>query len=177
MKIPNLYFANLFSIKGSYYYSITNNINGIIQINGSYSAVQYDKSIDPLRYGTKARRKIKYSYHKKGLIEDHHLIPKEFHEHSLFQNIHFDVGCSNNIYILPSISYKESIYNNNMNNDEIIYHTNHRLYNSFIKEKLNDIYKIKNIDEQKYEFLLFFNHIRLLFDDNDVYIKSLFLDT
>ena len=176
MKIPNLYFATLFSIKGSYYYSISKNINGIIQINGSYSSLQYNKSKDILRYGTKARRKIKYSYHKKGLIEDHHLIPKEFHEHLLFENINFDVGCSNNIYILPSISYRESIYNN-MNNNEIIYHTNHRLYNSFIKEKLNDIYKIENIDEQKYEFLLFFNHLRLLFDNNDVYIKSLFLDT
>ena len=177
MKIPNLYFATLFSIKGSYYYSLTKNINGILQINGSYSVVQYDKNNDPLRYGTKARRKIKYSYHKKGLIEDHHLIPKEFNEHLLFENIDFDVGCSNNIYILPSISYKESIYNTNMNNDEIIYHTNHRLYNSFVKEKLNDIYKIKNIDEQKYEFLLFFNYLRLSFDYNDVYIKSLFLDT
>ena len=79
MKISNLYFAILFSIKESYYYSITKNTNGIIQINGSYSSLQYNKSKDILRYGTKARRKIKYSYHKKGLIEDHHLIPKEFH--------------------------------------------------------------------------------------------------
>tara|TARA_Y100000992_G_scaffold94165_1_gene60600 strand:+ start:69 stop:602 length:534 start_codon:yes stop_codon:yes gene_type:complete len=177
MKIPKLYLATLFSIKNSYYYSITKNINEIIQIKGLYSALHYDKNDDPLRYGTKARKKIKYSYHKKGLIEDHHLIPKEFHEHSLFENIHFDVGCSNNIYILPSISYKESIYNNNLNKDEIIYHTSHRLYNNFIKEKLNNIYKIENIDEQKYEFLLFLNYLRLSFDNNDVYIKSLFLDT
>jgi hypothetical protein len=177
MKIPKLYFATLFSIKNSYYYSITKNINGIVQINGSYSALQYDKNSDPLRYGTKARRKIKYSYHKKGLIEDHHLIPKEFHEHSLFETIHFDVGCSNNIYVLPSISYRESIYNNSPNKDEIIYHTSHRLYNSFIKEKLNNIYKVKNVDEQKYEFLLFLNYLRTSFDTNDIYIKSLFLDT
>lgn len=177
MKIPKLYFATLFSIKNSYYYSITKNINGIVQINGSYSALQYDKNSDPLRYGTKARRKIKYSYHKKGLIEDHHLIPKEFHEHSLLESIHFDVGCSNNIYVLPSISYIESIYNNSPNKDEIIYHTSHRLYNSFIKEKLNNIYKVKNVDEQKYEFLLFLNYLRTSFDTNDIYIKSLFLDT
>ena len=177
MKIPKLYFATLFSIKNSYYYSITKNINGIVQLNGSYSALQYDKNSDPLRYGTKARRKIKYSYHKKGLIEDHHLIPKEFNEHALFQNIHFDVGCSNNIYILPSISYKESIYIDNMNKDEIIYHTSHRIYNSFVKEKLNNIYKIENIEEQKYEFLLFLQYLRISFDTNDVYIKSLFLDT
>tara|TARA_Y100000389_G_scaffold194263_1_gene224035 strand:+ start:224 stop:757 length:534 start_codon:yes stop_codon:yes gene_type:complete len=177
MKIQKLYLATLFSIKNSYYYSITKNINGIIQINGSYSALQYDKMNDPLRYGTKARRKIKYSYHKKGLIEDHHLIPKEFNEHQLFNNIHFDVGCSNNIYVLPAISYKESIYNNNINKGEIIYHTSHRLYNSFIKEELNNIYKIKNLDEQKYKFILFFNHLRLSFDTNDGYIKSLFLET
>lgn len=177
MKLPNIYFATLFSIKGSYYYSITKNINGIIQINGSYSALQYDKSKDPLRYGTKARRKIKYSNHKKGLVEDHHIIPKEFHEHSLIENINFDVGCSNNIYILPSISYKESIYNSKLNNDDTIYHNNHRLYNSFVKERLYNIYKIKNIDEQKYEFLLFLSYLRQSFDINDNYIRSLFLDT
>ena len=177
MKIPKFYLATLFSIKNSYYYSVTKNVNGIVQINGSYSVLQCDKTRDLLRYGTKARRKIKYSYHKKGLIEDHHLIPKEFHEHSLLERVDFDVGCSNNIYILPSIAYRESIYNNNMNKDEIIYHTSHRLYNSFIKEKLNTIHKIKDIDEQKYEFLLLFNHLRLSFDTNDNYIKSLFLET
>lgn len=176
MKIPKLYLATLFSIKNSYYYSITKNMNGIIQINGLYSAVHYDKNYDPLRYGTKARRKVKYSYHKKGLIEDHHLIPKEFHEHALIQNIRFDVGCSNNIYVLPSISYRESIYNNIVNKDEIIYHTSHRLYNSFVKEELANICKIKSEDEQQYEFLLFLDYLNLSFDTNDSYIKSLFSD-
>ena len=66
MKIPKLYFATLFSIKNSYYYSITKNINGIIQINGSYSALHYDKNDDPLRYGTKARRKIKILLSQEG---------------------------------------------------------------------------------------------------------------
>jgi len=174
MKISNLYLATLFSIKNSYYYSITKNINGIIQINGSYSVLHYDKNKDPLRYGTKARRKIKYSHHRKGFIEDHHLIPKEFHEHSLLENIQFDVGCSNNIYILPSISYRESNYNNLQNDDFTIYHTNHRLYNSFINEKLNNIEKIQDIDEQKYEFFLFLNYLRNSFNTNDCYIKSLF---
>lgn len=177
MKIPKLYFATLFSIKSSYYYSITKNINGIIQINGSYSALHCDKISDPLRYGTKARRKVKYSYHNKGLIEDHHIIPKEFIEHRLIENINFDVGCSNNIYILPSIAYRESIFNNNIHRDTIIYHTNHRLYNSFVKEKLNNIYRLENVDDQKYEFLLFFNYLKTSFDNNDIYIKSLFLDT
>ncbi len=167
----------LFSIKNSYYYSMTKNINGILQINGSYSVLQYNKSYDTLRYGTKARRKVKYSYHKKGLIEDHHLIPKEFNKHHLFDNINFDIGCSNNIYILPSIAYRESISNKNNNKDTIIYHSNHRLYNSFVREKLNNIYKLNSIDDQKYEFILFLNYLRNSFDHNDNYIKSLFWDT
>ena len=115
MKILKVCLVTLFSIKNSYYYSMTKNINGILQINGSYSVLQYDTSYDPLRYGTKARRKVKYSYHKKGLIEDHHLIPKEFDEHHLFDDINFHVGCSNNIYILPSVAYRESIFNKNIN--------------------------------------------------------------
>jgi hypothetical protein len=176
MKLQNLYFGTLFGIKNRYYYSIGRNINGIIQINGSYSVIQYDKSIDPLRYGTKARRKIKYSHHNKGFIEDHHLIPKEFHKHSLFDTVYFDVGCSNNIYVLPAISYRESIYNTNTKNTDIIYHTSHRVYNRFINEKLNNILKNADVDERKYEFLLFFNYLRHSFDNNDSYIKSLFLD-
>ena len=172
-----LYLATLFSVKNSYYYSISKNMNGIIQINGFYSILHCDKKSDILRYGTKARRKIKYSYHEKGFIEDHHIIPKEFREHLLFEKINFDVGCSNNIYILPSVSFKESICNTNINNDTMIYHNCHRLYNSFVKENINNIYKIKNEEEQKYEFLLFFNYLRSSFDKNDDYIKSLFLDT
>ncbi len=174
MRIPKLCLVTLFSIKNSYYYSMTKNMNGITQINGSYSVLQYDTSYDPLRYGTKARRKVKYSYHKKGLIEDHHLIPKEFDEHHLFDDINFHVGCSNNIYILPSVAYRESIFNKNINKDTIIYHSNHRLYNSFVKEKLNNIYKLKNIEDQKYEFILFLSYLRHSFDHNDNYIKSLF---
>lgn len=177
MKIPKLYYATLFSIKNSYYYSISKNINGIIQISGSYSTIHYDKSRDPLRYSTKARRKLKYSYHKKGLIEDHHLIPKEFHNHSLFDNVIFDVGCSNNIYILPSVSYKETIYTNNFDKDKVIYHTCHREYNLFIKEQLNNIQSIQDNERQKYEFILFLHYLRLSFDNNDAFIKSLFYET
>lgn len=177
MKIPILFFATFFSTKNNYYYSITKNVNNIIQISGSYSLLQCDNSQDPLRYGTKARRKIKYFYHKKGLIEDHHIIPKEFSDHCLVKNIQFDVGCSNNIYILPSVAYKESIYITNDNKNKIIYHTNHRLYNSFVKEKLNNIYKLESIEMQQYEFLLFFYYLKDSFDSNDNYIRSLFMDT
>ena len=59
MKIQNIYIATLFSIKNSYYYSVTKNVNGIIQINGSYSALKYDKTRDLLRYGTKSTKKSK----------------------------------------------------------------------------------------------------------------------
>lgn len=176
MKVLQLFLINLFSIKNSYYYSINKNTNGIIQISGSYSTIQYDKSKDPLRYSTKARRKLKYSYHKKGLIEDHHLIPKEFYNHLLFEKVHFDVGCSNNIYILPSISYKETIYNDKIDKDKMIYHTCHREYNLFIKEQLNNIHNIQDNERQKYEFILFLNYLRLSFDNNDVFIKSLFYE-
>ena len=66
MKIPKLYFATLFSIKNSYYYSITKNINGIIQINGSYSALHYDKNDDPLRLRHKGTQKNKILLSQEG---------------------------------------------------------------------------------------------------------------
>lgn len=167
MKILNIFIASLANYKNSYQYTFYKNINNIYQINGSYSILNYNKYNDPLKYGTKARRKIKYSYHKKGSVEDHHIIPKEFEKHKLIKQIKFNVCCSNNIYIMPSIS-------NTLNNNSTIYHTNHRLYNLYIKENLNNILKNNSSDNKKYKFLLFFNYLKLSLDKNDNYLSTLF---
>uniref|UniRef100_A0AB39J6U3 HNH nuclease domain-containing protein n=1 Tax=Florenciella sp. virus SA2 TaxID=3240092 RepID=A0AB39J6U3_9VIRU len=167
MKILNIFVASLANYKNSYHYTFYKNINNIYQINGSYSILNYNKYADPLKYGTKARRKVKYSYHKKGTIEDHHIIPKEFEKHKLLKEINFHVCCSNNIYIMPPVG--------RMIHNETIYHTNHRLYNEYVKEHLNNILvKNKDKDSKKYEFILFFNNLRALLDKNDDYLSTLF---
>ena len=161
-----LNFAYIFSKNKSYTYSINKNLNNIIQINGNYSLFNYDKGKDIYRYGSKQRKKIKYFYHSRGTIEDHHIIPKQFKDHKLLKNIHFDIACSNNLLVMPSLSLK--------NDDKIIYHCSHRLYNDYILHNINQINKYDNIDEKKYHFWLFFCMIKELLEKNDSYMYSLF---
>ena len=173
MNIMHIFKFWLFILNNNFYhYSIKQNPSGIYQIRGHYSILNYTKVLDPLKYGTKARRKLKYSCNKKrkGEIEDHHIIPKEFEKHRLLKDVKFDVCCSNNIYIMPSQGYGLN------DNDSQIYHTNHRLYNLYVKEIINNIYT-NNIDDsnaKKLEFILFFYHLKKSLDNNDDYLKTLF---
>lgn len=172
MKLSAICFTTLLKFnKHSYHYTIVKNPSGLYQINGSYTISEYNKMKDPLRYGTNARKKVKYFYHKKGFIEDHHIIPKEFSDLKLLGEINYDVAASNNIYILPSVAARTFLPNKS------ICHTNHRLYNSFIRHELNKIDKHRHIEDKRYSFLLFYNYLRGALDKNDDFIGSLFDNT
>ena len=163
------YFLNIayvFSKNKSYTYNINKNLNNIIQIKGNYSFFNYNKEKDIYRYGSKERKKIKYFYHSRGSIEDHHIIPRQFKEHKLLKNINFDIACSNNLLVMPSLSSKKD--------KNIIYHCSHQLYNNYIVHNMNQINKYNTIDEKKYYFWLFFSMIKDLLEKNDSYIYSLF---
>lgn len=163
------YFLNIayvFSKKKSYIYNIDKNVNDIIQISGNYSIFNYDKGRDIYRYGSKERKKIKYFYHSRGTIEDHHIIPKQFKEHKLLRIINFDIACSNNLLIMPSLTLK--------NDKNIIYHCSHRLYNDYILHNMNQINKYSEDDEKKYHFWLFFCMVKEMLEKNDSYMYTLF---
>tara|TARA_Y100001970_G_C14232609_1_gene859620 strand:- start:841 stop:1356 length:516 start_codon:yes stop_codon:yes gene_type:complete len=155
----------LFGIKNKniYNYDLTK-LNIFNQIRGSYSIFNYNRNSDYFRYGSKNRSKHKRSNFKHRLVEDHHIIPKQFSKHKLIKDINFDVGCSNNLLIMPS-RFTKSILNDN----KIIYHHSHEKYNKYVGNELDHIKKNKsqNIDEEKYLFWLLFKDLEYRLCKND----------
>ena len=145
-----------------------NKYNHLIQIEHLIPIYDYDKKKDVFCYNTKLRRNFKNTFFKEGLVENHHIIPKQFKKHELIKKINFDIGRSQNIIFLPNIS-AQSI----LNDETQIYHQSHIKYNKYIKQQLDDINKNVTMDEKKYEFWLFFYSLYNGLKDNDEFIKSL----
>ena len=142
-----------------------NNINNNIinQIRGDYSFYNYNPDKDIYRYGSKKRRQYKENTFKKGLVEDHHIIPKQFKNNHFINEIDYDVSCSNNILIMPSFvsSYV-------LNNDKIIYHHSHRKYNKYIESNIETILNNNMTkDEKQYYFWLFVKNIEFKLLNNN----------
>lgn len=144
-----------------------NKYNHMIQIENILSIFDNDKK-DIFCYNTKLRRNFKNTFFKKGLVENHHIIPKQFKKHILIKNINFDIGCSQNIFFLPNLSAKYVL-----NDETQIYHQSHIKYNKYVEQELNEINKNISIDQQKYEFWLFFYYLYDGLKKNDEFIKSL----
>ena len=146
----------------SYNYNILR-LNNYMQIRGDYSIFNYNKEQDIFRYGSKRRRNFKRLYYKRGDVEDHHIIPKEFGKGTILHDINSDVACSNNILIMPSLKIRDET--NNLN---IIYHYSHRNYNNYVRDELNDILnKDKTLDDKMYYFWLFFTDLEKRLIKND----------
>ena len=133
------------------------------QIRGSYSIFDYNKENDIFRYGGKYRKKYKRANYKQGLIEDHHIIPKQFVNHEIVKKVNFDVACSNNLLIMPSRLAKPII-----KDETIIYHKSHHYYNNYVCQQLELIKsKNENKDYDKYFFWLLFKDLETKLSNND----------
>ena len=152
-----------FKNKNAYNYHVTK-LNMFNQIRGSYSVFDYNKENDIFRYGGKYRRKYKQANYKQGFVEDHHIIPKQFINHEIVKKVSFDVSCSNNLLIMPSRLAKPIINNNN-----IIFHKGHHLYNEYVGDQLEIIQsRNENIDDEKYFFWLLFKDLETKLSNNDM---------
>lgn len=129
-----------------YYTTIDKSL--LYQIHSHYSFFHYNKECDRYRYGSKARQKVKYELGYKDIVEDHHIIPKEFKDHLFIKDIGFDVGCSRNIHIMTKWSHRNR----------------HHEYNKYVKDNLDELYQTTNFDESKYKFILFFWYLESQLD-------------
>lgn len=144
--------------------------NKMIQIIPNYYLLDdYDKKHDIFHYNTKYRRNFKNNVFKKHLVDNHHIIPKQFVLHPLIQQLKIDVSCSKNILFLPNRFAKELYYH-----PKTIYHDSHPKYNKYIQKQLDSIHSITDINEKSYEFMLFFMYLQQSLEQNDDYIRSLF---
>tara|TARA_X000000950_G_scaffold238824_1_gene291053 strand:+ start:460 stop:981 length:522 start_codon:yes stop_codon:yes gene_type:complete len=143
-----------------------NNINNNIiinQIRGDYSFFNYNPNKDIYRYGSKKRRIYKKNIFKKGLVEDHHIVPKQFKNNCFINEINYDVSCSNNILIMPSF-----VSSYILNDTKRIYHHSHKKYNKYIESNIESILNNnKSKDEKQYNFWLFVKNTESKLINND----------
>ena len=141
----------------------------LLQIHSSYCLFNYEKKEDLFHYNTKHRRDIKKKLYKEHLVDNHHIIPKEFNNHPLLRELQVDTSCSKNIIFLPNRYAKEWI-----GHEEWIFHTSHPKYNKYVLKELNSIHQLNNKENRYYQFSLFFMYLYQSLEHNEANIKKLF---
>mgnify|MGYP001172324281 CR=1 FL=1 len=143
--------------------------HSMVQIIPNYSLFDCNRDEDLFRYNTVYRRKFKNDVYMKNMVDNHHIIPKQFKNHPLIRSLDVDVGCSKNILFMRNRYSKEYF-----NDDSYIYHESHNKYNKFVDHELQIMSSIEDKEVKKYQFTLFFMYLQQGLVENDPYIKSLF---
>jgi len=119
----------------------------------------YSKNVNRIfNYASKDRKLYKKQMNIINLVQDHHIIPKQFSSHKVLKHINFNINDSRNIIIMPNTNGSRifKLYENH-----IIHDGNHYLYNNYIKNELDIMIKyIDNDDDRlKLNFYLFHKHL------------------
>ena len=116
----------------------------------------YNPRYDKYRYGSNYRKLHKKKYNR--LVQDHHIIPKQFKNHPLVKTIDYDINSCNNLVIMPT---KEGITKLRLDHNLQTHYKGHSKYNFFIKNQLNTINKVYYLsDDKKYYFWLFYKYLK-----------------
>lgn len=104
-----------------------------------------------MNYGTVIRRsfKIRHGLFKTGLTQDHHVIPKEFRNHSMVKKANYNINESKNIVIMPTRLGKKTL---KLREDRLIHENGHPEYNKFVAKYLDCIDDVDEF-EKFVEFL------------------------
>jgi hypothetical protein len=100
--------------------------------------------LNKYNYGSYNRAILKQKYGIRGLVQDHHIIPRQFS-----RRVSIDVDSSKNLIMLPT-SYGKLF----LNTSRPIHENGHPKYNKYIEQLLN-----QNATE---EFIIFFLRQQLL---------------
>lgn len=104
-----------------------------------------------MRYGSVARKmfKVRWGLHNKGLVEDHHVIPKQYTKHPTISRFDYDMNASSNVVMLPTRYGKEVL---KLREDRLVHAGNHDKYNAYVGDML-DVIQSKDDLELFVEFL------------------------
>jgi hypothetical protein len=92
-----------------------------------------------------------------GYINDHHIIPKQHRNHRIIKQVNFDINGNFNLFIMPIPKAKEK-FNLHPNTQ---FHTNHHIYNRYIKFELDKIARDSDcIQYREYRLWLFVCYLR-----------------
>lgn len=113
---------------------------------------------DLCSYKGKERKKLKNLLGISDLVQDHHIIPKQWKNHSLLNLLEFDINHSNNIISMPNKKGKAYFH---LNENRVIHDGGHVDYNYYIKYILDNMYKEFYQDKEllEYQFTLFQKHL------------------
>ena len=83
-------------------------------------------------YGSLARRNFKKRYHLTGLVEDHHIIPKQWRNHKIIKESGYNISESYNIIFMPSHRGIAAL-----NTKRLLHSGGHDEYNKYVKKSLD----------------------------------------
>ena len=89
-----------------------------------------------MRYGSASRSSFKSRWNIRGLVQDHHVIPKQFKTHEVVQKYSYDINASSNIIMLPTLHGKHVL---NVRDDRLIHSGPHHKYNKYVNSVLDSI--------------------------------------
>src|SRR5210317_1708854 len=91
-----------------------------------------------MRYGSLARKmfKVRWGLHGKGLVEDHHIIPKQFKKHPVVVKAKYDINASKNLIMLPTRLGKFVL---RVREDRLIHAGKHTGYNTYVGKMLDSM--------------------------------------
>ena len=85
-------------------------------------------------YGSINRQYIKKKFNIYGLVEDHHIIPKQFKNHHKLKKYNFNISQSSNIMLMPN-----KIGIQNLDTNRMLHTGGHTQYNRYVGKMLENI--------------------------------------
>ena len=91
-----------------------------------------------MRYGSLARKnfKMRWGIQGNGLVEDHHIIPKQFKKHPIVVKANYDIHASKNLIMLPTRLGKSVL---RVREDRLIHSGKHTGYNKYTGRMLDSM--------------------------------------
>tara|TARA_X000000950_G_scaffold281418_1_gene377974 strand:- start:33 stop:464 length:432 start_codon:yes stop_codon:yes gene_type:complete len=119
-------------------------INSYVHINPNLYAHSkiINKNNDIYRYGSKCRKNIKKRFKINGLVEDHHIIPKQWKNHPTIIKYKYAIYKNDNLMMLPNTKGIK-----NLNTTKLLHSGGHTPYNYYVKSKLDNITNEKELFE------------------------------
>ena len=98
-----------------------------------------------MRYGSVARRNfmVRHHLHKTGLVQSHHVIPKQFKTHPVIVQNRYDVNASGNLILMPTPVGK--IVMKGIRADRLTHGWGHRRYDAYVKSMLDCIHSEEDL--------------------------------
>lgn len=94
------------------------------------------------RYGSIGRQDIKKRFGLDGLVETHHLIPKQWKNHPIITRYEYDISENYNLIFMPThLGLKK------LNTNRLLHTGGHKPYNQYVKYNLDLIDNKSALDE------------------------------